>query len=158
MATHFPKRPEAHQLADESVRFFRDCLPRPWICDVPASDYGVDLRVGLIDQAQVTGQSFVVQLKASAKADAGDEVSIRVAASTFYFVKNMLEVALLVKYVAADREAYWLFWKDITPPTKSQKSLTVRIPRSNRLSQNPWPQIEAHVLHVHGRKLGAMRN
>jgi hypothetical protein len=70
----------------------------------------------------------------------------------------MLEVALLVKYVAAENEAYWLLWKDIVPPTADQQTFTVRIPRANRVSRNPWPQIERYVEFVHERKLGSMAN
>ena len=64
---------------------------------------------------------------------------------------------MLVKYVAAENEAYWLLLRDIPRPPEDQETFTVRIPRTNRLSQNTWPTIEAHVQHVHHRKLGVMR-
>ena len=83
---------------------------------------------------------------------------MRLAVSSYNYLREMLEAALLVKYIADENEAYWLLWKDIACPSADQETVTVRIPRVNRLSQDPWPQIEHHVRTVHGRKLGAMRS
>ncbi len=156
MATEFPKRPSQHQLADESVRFFRGHLPGEWICDEPKNDYGIDLRVGLARDGGVTGEALVVQLKASAKEPEGDFVSIELATSTLAYLRNLLEVVLLLKYVASEGEAYWLLLKDVEiVPAESQKTMTIRIPRKNRLSNNPWGDIANHVQAVHYRKLMA---
>ena len=106
MATEFPKRPSQHQLADESVRFFRDSLPGEWTSDEPKSDYGIDLRVGIARDGGMTGEALVVQLKASANADLGEFVSVELAISTLNYLRNLLEVVLLVKYVASEGEAY----------------------------------------------------
>ena len=156
MPTEFPKRPSQHQLADESVRFFRGCLPGEWTCDEPKNDYGVDLRVGLARHGAVTGESLAVQLKASAEALPGDSVSLELAVSTLNYLRNLLEVVLLVKYVASEGAAYWLLLKDVeNVPVKGQKMISVRIPRQNRLSQNSWDEIGNHVQAVHYRKLAA---
>ena len=156
MATEFPKRPPQHQLADESVRFFRDSLPREWTSDEPKSDYGVDLRVGIARDGGVTGEALVVQLKASANTDVGEFVTVELAISTLNYLRNLLEVVLLVKYVASEGEAYWLLLKDFeNAPEEDQKTITIRIPRKNRLSQNPWAEIANHVQAVHYRKLAA---
>lgn len=156
MATALPMRPPAHQIEDESVNFFSRCLPRGWTCDRPQHDYGVDLRVGLANDGHLNGQQLIVQLKSSAAAPPGDTVAITLAVTTLNYLRKMLEVALLVKYVAAENEAYWLLLKDfVVEPRDGQQTVTVRIPRANQLSQNPWGQIEAHVLAVHCRKLQA---
>src|SRR5438874_949591 len=105
MAPNLPQRPSQHQLADESVRFFRNCLPSAWLCDEPKSDYGVDLRVGLASNGFVNGQFLVVQLKASAVASPGDFVSLSLEVSTLNYLRNLLEVVLLVKYVASEGAA-----------------------------------------------------
>lgn len=157
MGIDFPERPEAHQLATESECFFRAQLPREWTCDSPENDYGVDFRVGIVTDGKVRGRGLLVQLKSSAVAEEGEAVLVRLQVSTVNYLGEMLEVALLVKYVAADREAYWLLWKDIPAVPENQETMTVRIPRANRLSQNPWPQIMQHVENVHERKLAAMR-
>ena len=157
MATNLPQRHPTHQLEAESRLFFRNCLPQAWSCDQPQNDYGIDLRVGLVRDNHVTGRSFVVQLKASASSPHSETVPVRLNVATYNYLWNLLEVAMLVKYVAVDSEAYWLLFKDIPQPPGDQATFTVRIPRGNRLSENPWPQVEAYVDHVHGTKLGAMR-
>lgn len=154
MATEFPKRPSQHQLADESVRFFRASLPGEWVCDEPKNDYGIDLRVGLARDGGVTGETLVIQIKASAEAPQGDFVSLELAVATLNYLRNLLDVVLLVKYVASEDEAYWLLLKDAeSSPAEGQKTISVRIPRQNRLSQNPWNEIANHVQAVHYRKL-----
>jgi hypothetical protein len=156
MAASFPQRPSQHQLADESVRFFQNCLPRDWISEEPKKDYGVDLRVSLAQDGNVTGQTLSVQLKASADATAGNFVTLGLAVPTLNFLRNLLDVVLLVKYVAAENEAYWLLLKDFeAQPAAGQKTITVSVPRKNRLTQDPWGYIAYHVAAVHHRKLCA---
>lgn len=154
----FPQRPHAHRIEDESVNFFARCLPLGWTCDRPQHDYGVDLRIGLAQNGQVNGQQMVVQLKASVSAAPRDSnsVSLTLEVPTLNYLRNMLEVALLVKYVAEEKEAYWLLLKDFTAaPREGQKTITVRISRANRVSQDPWQLIATHVDAVHYRKLRA---
>jgi hypothetical protein len=151
-----PQRPSSHQLEATSKLFFRQCLPSAWTCDEPQSDYGVDLRIGIAEQHYLTGKAFVVQLKASADEAPGDTVSITLNVSTLNYLRALLEVAMVVKYVATEGEAYWLLLKDVQPPPDGQKTITIRIPRANRISANPWPQIQSYVTQVHYKKLGAM--
>lgn len=156
MAIEFPMRPSAHQIEDESIAFFSRHLPVGWTCDRPQHDYGVDLRVGLASDGMINGQQLVVQMKASAQAVQGDSVAVTLEVSTLNYLRNMLEVALIVKYVASEGEAYWLLLKDyVIEPPGGQRTVTIRIPRANRLSANPWDTIAAHVQAVHYRKLRA---
>lgn len=149
-------RPSAHQIEDQSIAFFSQHLPFGWTCDRPQHDYGVDLRVGLASDGMINGQQLVVQLKASAEATQGNSVTVTLEVPTLNYLRNMLEVALIVKYVATEGEAYWLLLKDyVNEPHEKQKTVTIRIPRANRLSENPWATIAAHVQAVHYRKLRA---
>jgi hypothetical protein len=157
MASEYPQRPVSHQLEDESERFFRQCLPGSWICERPTPDYGVDLRVRIVDGVAVTPRSFLVQLKASGDAPQGDTVSTVLGVRTHNFLWDQLEVALLVRYVAQEKEAYWILLKDVPPPDQNQETFTVHVPRANRISQQPWDQIAAYVADIHQRKLDATR-
>lgn len=157
MSPKLPERPESHQLADESERFFRNCLPREWICDAPAHDYGVDFHISLVSDGHVTGRILLVQLKSSNAEAEGKSVSLRLNVSTVNYLKDMLGVVLLVKYVASEKEAYWQLLKNVPPPPEDQETITVRIPRANKLSQNPWTDIARHIENVQERKLGATR-
>jgi hypothetical protein len=108
MATRLPQRPRAHELEVQSEIYFRQNLPARWTCDKPQNDYGVDLRLGLVADGQVTGQQLVVQLKASEVANSTDYVVVRLEVTTLALLRQILEVAMLVKYIAAERESYWL--------------------------------------------------
>jgi hypothetical protein len=156
MSIEFPQRPREHQLADESTAFFLQNLPRGWTCDRPQNDYGVDLRVGLAEDGRVNAQQLIVQLKATESAGPGESVPLVLNVTTLNYLRDMLEVALVVKYVAADKEAYWLLLKDFTAqPRKGQKTVTIRLPRTNRLTDDPWDRISAHIQAVHYKKLAA---
>lgn len=106
----------------------------------------------------VTGQEFLVQVKASAVALPGDTVELKMKVSTLNLLRDKLQVALLVKYIEAEGEAYWLLLKDFQmQPACDQEEVTIRIPRSNRISDGPWTQIADHVERVHFKKLQANR-
>lgn len=156
MPTRFPQRPQSHRLEDESIAFLMRHLPHDWTCDRPQHDYGVDMRLGLASAGQVNGHQLVVQLKSSSSEPAGATVAVRLDVSSLNLLRNMLEVALLVKYVSTESEAYWLLLKDFAAhPLDGQKTITVRIPRANRVSASPWIQIARYVEAVHVRKLHA---
>lgn len=156
MAQPYPQRPRTHELEDESENFFRRALPPGWTCDKPQHDYGIDLRVGLTTGGQVNGQQLIVQLKASEAENNPDSVAVRLNVPTLTYLRNMLEVAMLVKYVAAEKEAYWLLLKDFkAQPPKNQKTITVRIPKVNRFTTYSWELVAQHVQTVHDLKLRA---
>lgn len=152
----FPLRHASHQLESESKQFLRARLPSSWISDEPQNDYGVDMRVQIAEESQIAGKAFVIQLKASATEKAGDSVSVKLKVSTLNYLRSLLEVAILVKYVAAEKEAYWLLLKDVKDAPANQKTLTIRVPRSQRLSEDAWLEIQGYVTQVHYKKLGAV--
>lgn len=156
METPFPQRPTSHQLEDKSKLYFRQWLPTAWTADEPQNDYGVDVRVQIAEGNFLTGKAFVVQLKATAESEAGDTVAVTLSVSTLNYLRSLLEVAMVVKFVESENEAYWLLLKDVPQPPDGQKTVTVRISKANRLSENPWPEIQSYVTQVHYRKLGAM--
>ena len=156
MIAHLPQRPSQHQLSDKSVNFFRSHLPKEWTCEESKSDYGADLRVGIACQGYVTGEAFTVQMKASAEAPLGDSVTVELAVSTLNYLRNLLDVVLIVKFVESEGEAYWLLLKDFEAQAgEGQQTISIHIPRQNRVTQEPWNRIAAHVHAVHMRKLAA---
>lgn len=156
MPRRFPIRPNEHQMEDASFDFFKRLLPAGWTCDQPQHDYGIDIRVGIADHEMLNGQQLVVQLKASKLASSGEFEPVVLSVKTLNYLRSMLDVALIVKYVVAEEEAYWLLLKDYaTEPPEGQKTVTIRIPKTNRLSEDPWRSIGEHVEDVHNRKLSA---
>lgn len=127
------------------------------MADKPPSDYGVDLRIDIFEDDQASGLELLVQLKASDSVSGKDTETVQLKTSTYNFLWDKLQVVMLVKYIKAENEAYWLLLRDIPAPVQSQKQFTVHIPRANRLSAAPWDQIQAHVRRVTNTKLAAMR-
>lgn len=156
MSTQLPIRDDSRQREERSVQFFRSCLPYAWTCEKPQNDFGIDLRVGIVEGNQVTGRELLVQLKSSAQEAQGDTVRVRLAVSTYNHLWDHLPVAMLIKYVEAEKEAYWELLKDIPKPPQEQKTFTVHIPRINRLSNIDWSVIQSHVYNVHQKKRSTM--
>lgn len=157
MERAFPLRVDSHQLQELSERFFRDSLPKNWAAEKPANDYGVDLRVDLFEGNHATGLELLVQLKASSKPTGDDTETVRLKTATYNFLWDKLQVAILVKYIESEGEAYWLLFRDVPTPPQNQATFTVHIPKAKRLSVIPWPEIQAYVRGVTDTKLAAMR-
>lgn len=157
MATRFPQRPESHQLEEKSERFFRNALPGNWTVDRPSNDYGVDLKVDIFEGTDATGLELLVQLKASAQANGTESESVQLKVSTYNLLWNKLQVVLLVKFIEAENEAYWILLKDIPSPPQDQDTFTAHIPRGNRISNITWAGIVQYVRTVTDTKLAAMR-
>lgn len=153
----YPQRPEAHQIEEVSRRYFVQCLPANWASERPTNDYGVDLRVDIFEGNAATGLELLVQLKASEQATDGDTESIDLRATTYNMLRDKLQVAMLVKYSREENEAYWLLLKDAREPQEGRESVTIRIPKANRLSQIDWRHIQEHVRNVTDVKLAAIR-
>ena len=157
MTAVYPQRPEAHQLEEASRRNFVQCLPANWASERPANDYGIDVRVDIFEGTAATGLELLVQLKASEQAADGDTESIDLRATTYNMLRDKLQVTMLVKYSRVENEAYWLLLKDAREPQDGRESVTVRIPKANRLSQIDWCHIQEHVRNVTDVKLAAIR-
>jgi hypothetical protein len=154
MRRTYPIRSRSHELEEESRRFFVRALPAGWTAEAPEKDYGVDLRVEIFENHQATGLELLVQLKATETEARGQSVPVRLKASTYNYLRDRLQVAMLVKYVTDEQEGYWILFRDVPSPPAGQQTYTIRIPRENRLSSIPWDDIRAHVRRVTDRKLG----
>lgn len=153
----FPNRTDSHQLEELSERYFRQSLPKNWTVEKPANDYGVDLRVDLFEENKATGLELLVQLKASVHPTGTDTESIRLRTATYNHLWNKLQVAILVKYIESEGEAYWLLFRDIPSPSQDQETFTVQIPKANRLSSIEWSEIQTYIRGITDKKLAAMR-
>lgn len=158
MAPKYPQRHPYHVLADESEDFFKKSLPGDWIVNKPQKDYGQDLRIDLTDDGQVKGCELVIQMKASEKPTRHDEYEtiLGLKTSTFNYLKGLLSVVMFVKYIQSEREAFWIFLRDIpAPANENQETMTIKIPRTNRLSEIAWGKVADFVREVTHCKLKA---
>lgn len=73
----------------------------------------------IFEEKHATGLELLVQLKASAKSSGRDTEAVELKISTYNLLWDKLQVAMLVKYVEAENEAYWLLFGEIpTPPAE----------------------------------------
>lgn len=158
MAKKFPIRHENHTLEEKSIIFFRNYLPNDWNVNSIDRDYGQDLNIEIAENGVYRGLEFIVQMKGSNSSDINgtdERQSLRV--STYNYLWQNLRVVLLVKYVEADNEAYWILLKDIPEPNQDNETFTVRIPIHNRISELDWNYIADYVRDITHRKLKAVR-
>lgn len=157
MERKYPVRSDSHNLETLSERFFEGCLPKSWVAEKPAHDYGVDLRVDIFEDNKATGLELLVQLKSSHNPTEGESEIVDLPVATYNHLWGKLQVAMLVKFVETSREAYWLLMKDIPSPRQNHKTFRVHIPKKNTLSTINWAEIEEYVREVTGDKLVARR-
>jgi hypothetical protein len=157
MGKQYPQRPKAHQLEEMSERYFRTNLPRNWTCQRVQNDYGVDVQVGIVDDELVEGLELLVQLKASAMPSRAQTETVSLKVSTYNHLWDRLQVVMLTKFVEADNEAYWLLLKDVPFPPQEQKTFTIEIPKTNRISDIDWNAIVEYIRDVHDTKLESRR-
>ena len=157
MPIPFPTRAASHQIEEISVRHFQNALPGNWTAEKPTPDYGVDLRVDIFEGNDATGLELLVQLKAAADATQGDTETVQLRAATYNYLWNKLQVAMLVKFVESEQQAYWMLFRDIPSPPQGQETFTVHIPKSNKISEISWSEIQEYVRGVTDKKLAAMR-
>lgn len=148
-----PKRTRAHVLENLSRQYVEGIFPPEWICRQVEDDYGIDLRVEIVTGDQVTGLEFSIQLKATDHLKtSGDDVLHRCKVSTAEYFLHRLEAVMYVVYDAQEKIAYWL-WMQPYPNRldaarsgwRDQKTVGIRIPRSNRLTRENLSAIASDV-------------
>ena len=152
-----PQRPESHCLERDSNMYFQQCLPRGWETTKPESDYGIDLIVSIYDEGFASGREILVQLKASGTSTKNaDETceKVRLNLSTYNLLINKLQVVMIVKYIADENCAYWQLLSQVDEPNQENETMTVHIPRTNKLSEINWPHIRSYIEYIQQKKLG----
>jgi Domain of unknown function (DUF4365) len=100
---------------------------------------------------------LLVQLKASNMGTSGEAEAVRLRTATFNYLAERLQIAMVVKFVAIDNEAYWTLLRDIPPPDQGNETFTARIPKANRLSAIDWSEIQRIIRGMTNTKLAATR-
>lgn len=150
-----PQRPLAHNLEELSNRFFKRCLPNNWTTTTPQNDYGIDEIVHIFDGIYASPYELYVQLKSSENGNDNENEKVILKISTYNHLKHLLHVAMLVKYVAEENEAYWILLIDIPEPNQQNETFTVHIPKANKLSEINWQEIENYIREIVDHKLNS---
>ena len=156
MRKKYPIRYETHTLEEISNRFFTNLLPENWTAFKPPYDYGIDLQVEIFDGNQATGLELLVQLKASEIGMKAMTETVKLRVSTYNYLNDKLPVTMVVKYVNIEKEAYWIFLKDISEPNQEHETFTVHIPKKNKLSEINWDELRNYINKVTDKKRAAI--
>jgi hypothetical protein len=154
----YPIRHSSHSLEEKSANFFRRHLPPEWNITYPSRDYGQDLSIEITEDGVYRGSELIVQLKASGQSNAQsgfERQSLKI--STYNYLWENLRVAMLIKYIEAEDEAYWILLKDVDTPNQDNQTFTVYLPRVNTLSTINWDSIAGYVREITDIKLAASR-
>lgn len=143
-------RHENHQIDSRAQKIFNYKCPDYWSVQEPDEDYGIDYFIQVFDKEtnEATKISFFVQLKGTTNYTQNEthvKFQIETKYLTYYYTKIDKPVFLIV--VDVNNEDYcWLFiqkyineeLEDNNPSWKSQKTITLNIPKENNFSN---PQI-----------------
>jgi hypothetical protein len=118
----------------------------------------VDFQIGIAEDRQLRGLELIVQLKASKESSRHEDTeNIQLRVSTFNYLRKLLTVVMLVKYVESENEAYWTFLREVPPPRdENQHEFTVHIPKTRKLSEIQWNETTDIVRLITNKKLGAI--
>lgn len=154
----YPIRHSSHSLEEKSVNFFKSHLPPDWNITSPSRDYGQDLCVEITEGGVYKGLETIIQLKASSQSNARTDTERQLLKiSTYNYLWGNLRVAILIKYIEAEDEAYWVLLKDVDIPNQDNNTFTVYLPRANRLSTIDWDSIAGYAREITDIKLAAAR-
>jgi len=148
-----PKRPKQHNLETISEHYFNSCLPENWTSTPVRYDYGVDLIVNIFEGENASPYELHVQLKASGRERTGDFETIVLDRSTFNHLKGLVHVVMLVKYAHSTRNAYYELLVKVNPRTTQSKSITIRIPKANRLQSINWSEVHTYIKEIIDHKI-----
>lgn len=163
------RRTREHIIADLSVNHVeRHVLLCGYTVERHRHDYGVDLLLSTYDQnGEVENGEVRLQLKATdhlkVTAD-GETIVFRVQRSDLGAWINEPMPVIFVVYDAAADAAYWLYVQVYFgkqpgfDPTRGTRTVTLRIPRSDRLNQSAVRQIARYKDSVLAQQKGLVHH
>jgi hypothetical protein len=148
------KQTQAQMLGRKGERWFQNAIPKEWIFEKPADDFGVDARVYISDGELITGLSFSVQVKASRKFEVKDgHIVMRIDSASLGFWATILTPVLLVVYDDSLEAGFYSWVYDLLPYPPfaailllpQRETTTIRIPVENRIAPDCWSKLERDV-------------
>lgn len=142
----FPNRHRNHEIETLSERFLKNCIPSNWVVNSFQIDYGLDYNCEITSNNKVIGCNFTIQLKGKEADINSDTVTIRLKRSTINRWLNRLEPTMIVCYLINENEGYWTwFQNDTVDLTLNNKTFTISISKTNKLSSINWTDISDYV-------------
>lgn len=157
--TNLPQRPPSHIRGDEAIRIFTSACSPDWIISTVQPDYGLDLRIELTRDNQVTGEEFYVQVKGRKEVQGVSEqaVEVPIAQSTINYWLGKLHPVLIV-LVDVSQQRFWFDWLEYSysdyPKPKSEQH-TVNLLLSKNGSDNSLVRLIPSYLDIYFSRLRA---
>lgn len=104
----FPKRPASHVAADDAIQLFLASCPKEWVASPIERDYGLDLRIEVSRNGEVTGEEFFVQVKGR-QATKSKDVTVRISQPTINYWLEKIHPVMIV-LVDLSRRLFWFDW------------------------------------------------
>jgi hypothetical protein len=148
------QRTTAHQIDKTAQNVLHNCLPASWIINKLDEDYAKDYHVEIVDDIELTGTAFFVQLKGKAavvysknKKVVCFQLETKHAA---YYLDRVQDLPVFLIVVDTTNELAWYI--HVQPLLESdqswrkQKSVGVRLPVENLLSETS--KLRTAVVHA----------
>ncbi|MGH1338256.1 MAG: DUF4365 domain-containing protein [Aureispira sp.] len=145
----FPQRPSQHVLDTIASKYLESKLPDEWIYESVKNDYGVDYNVGIVNQGNVLGPNFSIQLKGKFNITNEPKNGVQLKKSTLNYWNNRFDPTLVVIYCDEEKKGYYR-WFDKTEfdLTSTQDRFTFKIDKSNELESINWEHIQKEILEL----------
>jgi hypothetical protein len=120
-----------------------------------AEEFGIDGRVEMVRDGELTGIEFGVQVKTTSVGDRHAKVSVKTSTASYW--RSRISPTLMMVYDDA-KDVLWAEWvhallttADLDAATaKGQRTITFRLPvERSRLDLNGWARIEGEALARH---------
>jgi len=149
----FPQRPDQHVLDTRASKYLEGKLPDEWIYESVKNDYGIDYVVEIVNEGNVLGPNFSIQLKGKFNITSKPKNGVQISKSTLNYWNNRFEPTLVVIYCDNEKKSYcrW-FDKDEFDLTSTQDKFTFKIDKSNELESIDWKHIQKEILELFSLK------
>lgn len=116
-AKKYPQRSASHIIGEQAVNIFLSACPPEWIKMPIQPDYGIDLRIEIAKESNVTGEEFFVQVKGCKKIKKRHDktVSLEIPQRTVNYWLGKLHPVLVV-LVDVSKSQFWYDWIEFAYP------------------------------------------
>ena len=136
MEHQYPRVTDAVIISQKSERIFTSLFPpESWsILKVHGeNDFGVDFKIEIVTDKEITGYEFYVQLKGFRELEPKSEIAVQISTSTLGYWKNKIIPVLVVAIDCNEGKAYCQWFDKLTEIKHQQKTQTINIPKANEL-------------------------
>ena len=152
-----PKQNKAQHTGRLGERWFAQQLPADWIFQPPHEDIGIDGVVVICEDSPSNGLEFRVQIKSSVKWKFSEEsILLRVKRNNLNYWLSGFNPTLIALYDTTNNIG-WCSWinqiisDDISALKGNTKTITLRIPTSQRLDASIWDKISRQLYSLNQR-------